>query len=134
LATGNSFSLYSSPNGTDWNRIKSNESKHISKEIKKKNNIIQIFNYSFNSKLNYSIHSNFYFLRAPHIYFDLSLSMYGRLFMAFGINDIISYFFFLSNLTEIMINIERAIYFSEKFQKFTKLSFLYSSYFKRNSA
>jgi len=52
----------------------------------------------------------------------------------FGINDIISYFFFLSNLTEIMINIERAIYFSEKFQKFTKLSFLYSSYFKRNSA
>ncbi len=40
--------------------------------------------------------------------------------MAFGMNDIILYFFFLGNLTEIMINIERAIYFSEGFQKFKR--------------
>jgi hypothetical protein len=64
----------------------------------------------------------FFFLRTPHIFFDLSLSIYGRLFVTIGINDIISYFFFLGNLIEIMINIERAIYFSVGFQNFKKIS------------
>jgi len=71
----------------------------------------------------------FFFLRTAHIYFDLSLSIYGRLFVAFGMNDIILYFFFLGNLTEIMINIERAIYFSEGFQKFKKTSPYLISFF-----
>ena len=71
----------------------------------------------------------FSFFRTPHIFFDLSLSIYGRLFVTIGINDIISYFFFLGNLTEIMINIERAIYFSEGFQKFKKTSPFLISFF-----
>jgi hypothetical protein len=71
----------------------------------------------------------FSFLRTPHIFFDLSLSIYGRLFVTIGINDIISYFFFLGNLIEIMINIERAIYFSEGFQKLKKTSPYLISFF-----
>jgi hypothetical protein len=52
----------------------------------------------------------------------LALSFNGRFFLTFGINDIIFYFFFLSNLIEIIINIERAIYFSVGFQNFKKIS------------
>ena len=39
-----------------------------------------------------------------------------------GLNDVIIYFFFLGNLIEIMINIERALYFSEGFQKIKQIS------------
>ena len=62
----------------------------------------------------------FYFM--PNLFYDLALSFNGRLFITFGVNDIIFYFFFLSNLIEIMINIERAIYFSVWFQNFKKIS------------
>ena len=62
----------------------------------------------------------FYFM--PNLFYDLALSFNGRLFITIGINDIIFYFFFLSNLIEIMINIERAIYFSVGFQNFKKIS------------
>jgi len=58
----------------------------------------------------------------PNLFYDLALSFNGRFFITFGINNIIFYFFFLSNLIEIMINIERAIYFSVGFQNFKKIS------------
>jgi hypothetical protein len=62
----------------------------------------------------------FYFM--PNLFYDLALSFNGRLFITIGINDFIFYFFFLGNLIEIMINIERAIYFSVGFQNFKKIS------------
>jgi hypothetical protein len=62
----------------------------------------------------------FYFM--PNLFYYLAVSFNGRFFITFGINNIIFYFFFLSNLIEVMINIERAIYFSVGFQNFKKIS------------
>jgi len=64
----------------------------------------------------------FIFLFSPNLFFELSLSYTGRLFSFLGVNDIYFYFSFLNNLIEIMINIERALYFSEGFEKFKKIS------------
>ena len=64
----------------------------------------------------------FIFLFSPNLFFELSLSYTGRLFSFLGVNDIYFYFSILNNLIEIMINIERALYFSEGFEKFKKIS------------
>jgi hypothetical protein len=64
----------------------------------------------------------FFFLFTAHIFYDLTLSLFGRIFITIGVVDINFYFFFLGNLIEIMINIERALYFSEKFKKFKQIS------------
>jgi len=64
----------------------------------------------------------FFFYFSFNIFYDLALSLFGRIFISIGINDIIFFFFFLSNLIEILINIERALYFREGFQKFKKIS------------
>jgi hypothetical protein len=59
----------------------------------------------------------------------LALSLNGRIFVSIGINHMILYFFFLGNLIEIMINIERALYFSEGYQKIKKISPYLISFF-----
>jgi hypothetical protein len=64
----------------------------------------------------------FIFLFSPNLFFELSLTLAGRLFSFLGISDIYFYLSFLSNLIEIMINIERALYYSEGYQKFKKIS------------
>ena len=58
----------------------------------------------------------------PNLFYDLALSLNGRLHPSFGINYGCLFLFFLGNLLEIMTNIERAVYFSEGFQKFKKIS------------
>ena len=70
------------------------------------------------SLVNSIIASNqiFYFYFMPNLFYNLTISINGRIFATVGINDIIVYFFFLGNLIEIMINIERALYFSEGYQ------------------
>ena len=47
----------------------------------------------------------FIFLFSPNLFFELSLTLAGRLFTFIGISDIYFYLSFLSNLIEIMINI-----------------------------
>ncbi len=42
----------------------------------------------------------FFFLTTPNIFYDLSLSIFGRIFATFGIVHINFYFFFLGNLIE----------------------------------
>jgi hypothetical protein len=64
----------------------------------------------------------FTFYRTLNVFFDLSISIYGRIFMTYVPNCITVYFFFLGNLIEIIINIERAVYFSEGFKRLKKMS------------
>jgi hypothetical protein len=56
------------------------------------------------------------------LFFELTLSISGRIFDTIGINGVIFFLFFLSSLIEIMINIERALYFSEGYEKIKKVS------------
>jgi hypothetical protein len=63
----------------------------------------------------------FYFYCMPNLFYDLALSINGRIFSNVGFNGIF-YLFFLGNLIEIMMNIERALYFSEGYQKIKKIS------------
>ena len=63
----------------------------------------------------------FYFYCMPNPFYDLALSINGRIFSTVGFNGIF-YLFFLGNLIEIMMNIERALYFSEGYQKIKKIS------------
>jgi len=71
----------------------------------------------------------FTFYRTPNIFFDLAKSIYGRIFVTFVANNVTLYSFFLSNLIEIMINLERALYFSEGFQKVKNISPYLISFF-----
>jgi hypothetical protein len=71
----------------------------------------------------------FFFYYTYNIFYELALSINGRIFVSIGINDIILYFFFLGNLIEIMINIERALYFIEGYQKIKKISPYLISFF-----
>jgi len=71
----------------------------------------------------------FCFYYTYNIFYKLALSINGRIFVTIGINYIILYLFFLNNLIEIMINIERILYFSEKFQKFKKISPFFICFF-----
>jgi len=83
------------------------------------------------SLVNSIIASNqiFYFYFMPNIFYNLTISINGRIFATVAINDIILYFFFLGNLIEIMINIERALYFSEGYQRIKKVSPYLISFF-----
>jgi hypothetical protein len=83
------------------------------------------------SLINSIIASNqiFYFYFMPNIFYNLTISINGRIFATVAINDIILYFFFLGNLIEIMINIERALYFSEGYQRIKKVSPYLISFF-----
>jgi hypothetical protein len=66
--------------------------------------------------------SIFFFFHCGHIFYDLVLSISGRIFNTFVMNSIIVYFYFLGTLIEIMINIERALFFCEGFQSYKKMS------------
>jgi hypothetical protein len=66
----------------------------------------------------------FFFYYCLHIFFYLALSIYARKFVTFVINDIISFFNLFSTLIEIMINLEKAIYFRNEFQKFHGFCFI----------
>jgi hypothetical protein len=83
------------------------------------------------SLVNSIIASNqiFYFYFMPNLFYNLTISINGRIFATIGNNDIILYLFFLGNLIEIMINIERALYFSEGYQKIKKISPYLISFF-----
>jgi hypothetical protein len=71
----------------------------------------------------------FIFYTCPHIIFDIALSINGRIFTAYLLTDIVAFFYFFSNVIEIMINIERALYFSDGYQKFKKISPYLISFF-----
>ena len=71
----------------------------------------------------------FFFYYCPHVIFDIALSINARIFVTFVVNGIISFFNFFRTLIEIMINIERALYFSEKYQNFKKISPYMISFF-----
>jgi len=71
----------------------------------------------------------FYFYSMPNLFYDLAYSINGRLFTYIGINCVCIFLFFLGNLLEIMTNIERAVFFSEGFQKFKKISPYLISFF-----
>jgi hypothetical protein len=97
----------------------------LSMFLKKSIRKIALFKYLIISSLANSIIASsqiFTFYRTMNVFFDLSLSIYGRIFMTYVPNCITVYFFFLGNLIEIIINIERAVYFSEGFQKLKKIS------------
>jgi hypothetical protein len=66
--------------------------------------------------------SIFFFYHCGHIFYDLVLSISGRIFNAFIMNSIIGYFYSFSTFIEIMINIERALFFCEGFQNYKKIS------------
>jgi hypothetical protein len=69
-----------------------------------------------------------YFYSMPNLFYDLALSLNGRIFSTVGFNGIF-YLFFLGNLIEIMMNIERALYFSEGYQRIKKISPYIISFF-----
>jgi len=71
----------------------------------------------------------FFFYYCPHIFYDLALSINARIFVTFVVNGIISFFNFFSTLIEIMINVERALYFSDGYPKFKKISPYMISFF-----
>ena len=59
----------------------------------------------------------FAFLFAPHILFDLSVSEIGRIYSCNVTNMIILLFFFYGNCLDILMNLERALNYSNKYEK-----------------
>jgi len=64
----------------------------------------------------------FYFLDIPYIFFELSISLLNRIYSCYLANCFFLFFFFYGNCIEILINLERVLSFSLKFEKFKKLS------------
>ena len=73
--------------------------------------------------------SIFFFYHCGHIFYDLVLSISGRIFNTFVMNSIIGYFYSFGTFIEIMINIERALFFCEGFQNYKKISPYLISFF-----
>jgi hypothetical protein len=57
---------------------------------------------------------SFYFYMAPRLLFDLALSYMGRIFRCFVITNIITLFFSFGNILDILFNLERVSYFTNK--------------------
>jgi len=64
----------------------------------------------------------FYFLYTPHILFEISVSKIGRIYSCNFINWFNLFFFFYGNCIDVLINLERAVSFSRKFEKLKKTS------------
>jgi len=64
----------------------------------------------------------FYFLNSPYIFFELSISLFNRIYSCGLANWFLLLFFFYGNCIEILINLERVLSFSNKFEKFKKTS------------
>ena len=64
----------------------------------------------------------FFFLYAPYILFELSISIIGRIYTCYLLNGIILLFFFYGNCLDIIMNLERALSFSNSYQKIKQTS------------
>ena len=64
----------------------------------------------------------FYFLYTPHILFEISISKIGRIYSCNFINWFLLFFFFYGNCIDVLMNLERAVSFSNKFEKLKKTS------------
>ncbi len=62
----------------------------------------------------------FAFLFAPHILFDLSVSELGRIYSCNVTNMIILLLFFYANCLDILMNLERALNYSNEYEKMKK--------------
>jgi len=63
----------------------------------------------------------FFFFYTPHILFEMSISEIGRIYSCNFINWFLMFFFY-GNCIDILINLERALSFSNKFEKLKKTS------------
>jgi hypothetical protein len=64
----------------------------------------------------------FIFFYTPYILFELSISLFGRIYMCNVTNWILILFFFYDNCMDILMNLERALCFSNGFQKIKQIS------------
>jgi hypothetical protein len=63
-----------------------------------------------------------YFLNSPYFFFELSISLFNRIYSCGLINWFLLLFFFYGNCIDILINLERALTFSLRFEKLKKTS------------
>jgi hypothetical protein len=63
----------------------------------------------------------FFFLDTPHILFEISISEIARIYYCNLVNCFLLFFFY-GNCIEILINLERALSFSNKFDRLKKTS------------
>jgi hypothetical protein len=64
----------------------------------------------------------FFFLYTPYILFELSISLIGRIYTCYLLNDIILLFFFYGNCLDILMNLERALSYSNGHKNIKKTS------------
>ncbi len=64
----------------------------------------------------------FFFLNSPYIFFELSISLFNRIYACVFANWYLLFFFFYGNCIDILINLERALSFRNKFEKLKKTS------------
>jgi len=64
----------------------------------------------------------FFFLFTPYILFELSISLMGRIYTCYLLNSIFLLFFFYGNCLDILMNLERALSFSNGYQKIKQTS------------
>ena len=69
--------------------------------------------------------ATFSFFYTPNILFELSISTIGRIYSCNYINWIQFYFFFYGNCLEILMNLERALNYTNGFDKMKKISQYY---------
>ena len=88
----------------------------------KKMNIFKIMKiYNLNSLI-LTFSSIFFFLYTPHILFEISISKIGRIYTCDIINSILILLFFYGNVLEILLNLERALSYSNGYQKIKQIS------------
>ncbi len=64
----------------------------------------------------------FYFILTPHIFFNLSISEFARIYYCNLVNSILILFFVYGNCLDILMNLERALSFSNKYHKIKQIS------------
>jgi hypothetical protein len=93
----------------------------LSKKSFRKMNIYKLmFIYSLISFI-ITLFMIFFFFYTPHILFELSISQMGRIYYCNLVNWFLLFFFY-GNCIDILINLERALNFSKKFEKLKKTS------------
>ena len=79
--------------------------------------LILAFSHSLNSDLGI-----FFFYFTANTFYDLALSINGRIFSCYIINSVILFSFFYGNVLDIFINLERALNFTNKHEKLKNTS------------
>ncbi len=94
----------------------------LSTKVFQKMNIFKIMKiYNLNSLI-LTFSSIFFFLYTPHILFEISISKIGRVYTCDIINSVLVLFFFYGNVLEILLNLERALSYSNGYQKIKQIS------------